>query len=258
MIKKIIYTFILFAFITSTVYADENKIYFTESDGRIYYQDYDHTFMNHPDMVPGREYTDILSLENETSIKYGLYVKLKKINDSAAANELFDNINMKIYIDDNLIFEGSARGLTIVDGEEVLNDIIKLVDMHPNTTHTLMVKTQLSRDYTNINYTDATYVNWVFYASYGDPDEPIEPDDPVTPDEPVEPEYSGESEINGDSDTGKNTNNDKKIDYSDLEEIKKVPKTFDNILYFIIILLISLLSLTIMIIANKKMKKMEE
>ena len=52
--------------------------------------------MKHIDMTPGENFTDELYIENGTNTKYTLYFKVVPREQSAEANELLDNILMRI------------------------------------------------------------------------------------------------------------------------------------------------------------------
>ena len=165
--KKILFSIILFIFMCIPVYADSNKIYFTESDKRIYYQDYDGTFLKHLEMLPGEEYNDTLEIENNTKEDYKLFLKFIDKNESNQASELLDNLEMKIYLDDNLIYEGNSKGLIYQDGDYILDDVITIGNMKPKSEHILKVITKLSDNYTNKDNNELSYLNWVFFAQYG-------------------------------------------------------------------------------------------
>ena len=92
----------------------DNRLYFTEDGKELFYDteqlDKD-TFMNHKDMMPGKQYEDILTISNGSSNTCKLYFKVVERDQSKLAGELLENINMQIYIDNELIYDGNAKGL---------------------------------------------------------------------------------------------------------------------------------------------------
>lgn len=278
MIKKILFALILYMAACFSIYAADAKVYFTESNGRIFYEDFDNTFMNHSDIIPGKEYTDYLDIENDTSIEYGLYVKFKNTNNSADANDLFDNINMKIYVDDVLVYDGSSRG--IVEDNSNLSNPVGLVTLEPNSVHQLKVKTKLLESYSNIDYSEYSYINWVFYAEYSDngSNPIIDPDAPYNPnnDDPnggnngnngdngnngagnENGQNNGNNSINNNGENNQENSKDLKENVKgNLLEIEKAPKTYDNIIIILVALLICFTALIIEVILKRKLKKSE-
>ena len=164
--KKILFSITLFIIMCIPVYADNNKIYFTENNKRIYYKDYDGTFLKHLEMLPGEEYNDTLEIENNTKEDYKLFLKFIDKNESNQASELLDNLEMKIYLDDNLVYEGNSKGLIYQDGDYILEDVITIGNMKSKSKHILKVNTKLSSNYTNKDNNDYSYLNWLFYAQY--------------------------------------------------------------------------------------------
>ena len=89
--KKVLLFLLLLVASFSFVYAKENRLYFTESNNRIYYESRllnEKVFMKHTDMVPGASYTDELTIENGTNTKYTLYLKAIPRDKSCTAVSL--------------------------------------------------------------------------------------------------------------------------------------------------------------------------
>ena len=130
--KKLL--FLLILLITLPVRAEDNRLYFVEGkdSDKVYYESglFDSKkFMSHLDMVPGSSYTDTLVIENSTNTKYTLYFKFNKKSQSQDAENLLNNIIMKITINGNVIYEGKANGMGSLD----LTDAVLLGDVLPKT-----------------------------------------------------------------------------------------------------------------------------
>lgn len=173
--KKITLLIFLFILSISSVQAKENKLYFTEENNRLYYESKlidENIFMKHINMTPGDSYTDELLIENGTKTKYTLYFKVVPKEQSSEANELLENIIMKIKLDDKLIYDGKATGLNYNNQGINLQDAILLGVFTPSKNSKMIVETKLKEEYDNTNSNDLSYIDWSFYAQY-EKEEPI-------------------------------------------------------------------------------------
>ena len=149
------------------VKAESNRLYFTEDEkGLVYDTDYfdEKIFMHHVDMYPNKSYEDILDIENGTNNECELYFKIVQKEQDELAKELIDNIEMEIYIDDNLIYKGIATGEDIEGDGINLENAISLGLFKPGIKKTLVAITKLSKDYENKSNTTKSYIDWQFYG----------------------------------------------------------------------------------------------
>ncbi len=169
---KRIFNILLFIslFWLSFVYADNNKLYFTETNGRLYYDSAinDNSFMKHLDLVPGSVNEDTLVIENGTNTDYTLYLKLKPKSDAEEARELLSKLKMQIYLDNNLIYDGIASGVDYNNTGVNLSEAAKIGMVSAKHTYTLKVVTTLDTDYDNTENDEYSLVDWTFYAEYND------------------------------------------------------------------------------------------
>lgn len=174
----IVSAFIILISITTAKEVD-NKLYFTTKGDRLYYDTklFDsNIFMSHIDMVPGSSYTDALLIENGTDTDYKLYFKVKEIDQSESANEILDNIFMEIYIGDELIYDGKAKGLDYNNSGINLQNAIYLGEYNKDTERELVVKTSFNEEYSDIDNNELSHIEWQFYAQYEDNIEILNPD----------------------------------------------------------------------------------
>ena len=167
--KKILLCLSLFVLMISPVFAKENRLYFTESGDRLYYEskDFDEDiFLNHTDMIPGDTYEDELIIENGTEQKYTLYFKVEAIEQSEEADELLENIEMRILLDDELVYEGLATGLDYTEEGVDLQQAILLGDFNPSRRSKMVVETKLLEDYENVDNNELSKIDWSFYGQY--------------------------------------------------------------------------------------------
>lgn len=177
--KKLSLLLIMMLLVLTNVKALENKLYFTEKDDRLYYdtESFDKSiFMQHHDMVPGKVYTDEILIENNTNTTYNLYLKVNNVEQDELADELIDNIEMEIYLDDVLIYDGYARGLDYSNVGVDLQNAILIGEYKTNSESKLTVHTKLSESYSNINNDSIGKIDWEFYASYEEEVIPVLPD----------------------------------------------------------------------------------
>lgn len=175
--KKLILIIIIYFLSFIPVFAKENKLYFTESDDRLYYESKlldENVFMKHLDMVPGDTFVDELIIENGTNTKYTLYFKVNLREQSSEANELLENIIMKIKLDDEVIYDGIATGNDYKNQGVDLQNAILLGDFSSKRNAKMIVETKLSEDYDNTNFNDLSYIDWSFYGQYDKSEPPTE------------------------------------------------------------------------------------
>ena len=175
--KKFVLFISLFALSVLSVQARENKLYFTEENNRLYYESKlidEDIFMKHIDMTPGESFTDELLIENGTNTKYTLYFKVVPREQSAEAEELLENIIMKIKLDEEIIYEGKATGLDYTEQGIDLQKAILLGDFTPSKNSKMVVETKLSENYDNTELNEFSYIDWSFYAQYDDSKPPVE------------------------------------------------------------------------------------
>ena len=122
--------------------------------------------MKHLEMIPGSSYNDELKIENGTKNKYTLYLKVETKDQSVLAEELLDNITMKIYLDNEQIYNGNIRGMGYIEEKNNLHDAVKLKQLDSGDKSLLKVETELSSDYNNKNNSEIGKVEWLFYAQY--------------------------------------------------------------------------------------------
>lgn len=174
--KKITFTIIVFFIMICNISAETNTLEFTEKGNKLFYntETYDdNTFINHPDMIPGKEYKDELVIENKSDTKYRLYLKVNNIEENEELAEFIKNIEMRVYLDDKLVYEGYADGL---DYNKInLKNSVLLGDYKEGQKGKLTVYTKLSEEYENTNIISGN-IEWEFYANYGDDIFVINPD----------------------------------------------------------------------------------
>lgn len=96
--------------------------------------------MHHDDMYPNKRYRDVLDIENGTDNECKLYFKIVQPEQDELAKELIDNIEMEIYIDDELIYKGIATEVDINGDGVNLENAISLGLFKPNDKKTLVEK----------------------------------------------------------------------------------------------------------------------
>lgn len=179
--KKIILVIVVFMCGIFPVFASDNKLFLTMKDNKIYYdQDLYNKdlFMTHVDMLPGQSFTDELKIQNGTGIPLTLYLKVKEKEQSIEANELLDNILMKIYFNNQVIYDGKVKGLDYKSNGVNLQDAVLLKNFEINESADIKVELKLSSEYSNKDFNDYSYLDWVFYAQFepteNKPEEPKE------------------------------------------------------------------------------------
>ena len=185
--KKIIAAILASIFIAAPAFAAGNVVYIYEADGKIYYDSerFDDRFMIHENMTPGGQvYTDTLTVENGTSKEYDIYFKITSENNSAKADNLIEHIEMKMYLDGVLFYDGKARGLDYRSQGVDLTDAVKIGTFSAGSSKEMRVETFLDSAYEDIDNPDTSLTHWHFFIT-----DPIDPTPGPEPEpEPVVPE----------------------------------------------------------------------
>lgn len=171
--KLLSYVTLIILLSTSLVYAKESKLYLIEKNNKLYYDNSlleGNTFIKNLDMLPGNSYSDELIIENGSNKTYYLYFKIEEKDNSKEANELLDSISMKLYLDDNLIYDGNIKGLDYNGNGINLQDIIPLKQFNPGDSGKLSVETSLAPEYSNKDNKEVSNIDWVFYYQFEDND----------------------------------------------------------------------------------------
>ena len=164
--KRFVFFVSIFALSIISVHAKENKLYFTEENNRLYYDSKlidENVFMKHTDMIPGERFIDELVIENGTNTNYTLYFKVVSREQSVEANELLDNILMRIKLDDKVIYEGKATGLDYNNQGIDLQKAILIGKFAPSKNSKMIVETKLLENYDNTQFNEFSYIDWSFY-----------------------------------------------------------------------------------------------
>lgn len=173
---------ILFAsiIIATPVFAEEkNKVYVYEQDEKIYYDSkfFDNRFMVHENMVPGDSFSDTLVVENGTSYEHDIYFKIA-LDESSTNNakDLLDYIDMKVYVNDALFYDGKAKGKDYRSEGVDLTGAVLIKRFAAHESVSMRVETHFDENYEDIDNHDAARTHWLFYLS----DQPEKPEE-ITP-----------------------------------------------------------------------------
>jgi len=177
LLKSLLLVLMLFSF--TLVNARENKLYFTGSGDRLYYDSSkydDEYFMKHVDMVPGSSYEDRLTIENDSNYDYKLYMRVKNREQSELAAYLLKNIKMEITMNGELLYSGFADGLDYSHDNLDLTNTIYIGEYKSKMNGEIVVNTKLIEKYDVTENDEYSYVDWEFVAEYNDLVIPINPD----------------------------------------------------------------------------------
>lgn len=169
--KYIIYLLVIGLFFISTpVNAKTNKISIYEDDNRLYYSNSnnDNIFIDHDNMTPGVEYEDYLKIENNSKKDNELYLQFVDSNNSSISSSLLDYIELKLYLDDELIYYGSARGVNYDTNGINLDDVVKIKTIKSGDVSKLKVVSKLADEYSLDKGLDSSDLEWHFYTIMND------------------------------------------------------------------------------------------
>lgn len=165
----------------------EKIMYFNEEKGTMTYSPVrngdENWFMSFLNMVPGGTYSDDMVVENRSRNKYELYMQAIPLTQEKLKDELLELIYMKVYYDDELIYDGTALGKEYKDGYKNLQDVIFLGEYMPKDASKLHVELVVDPNIPAEYYDLLTQIDWKFTSietekNVGDADYTKPPGDP--------------------------------------------------------------------------------
>mgnify|MGYP004552349951 FL=1 len=223
-LKKFIFIslFLLISLPTILFSVSRNSLNFYEKDSNLYYRtnkfDSD-LFLYKENIRPGNSVSGVLDINNETSHEYSVYLKSVPAQRSPEVENFLENMSIVVKNDGKIVNKGNMlEELEGVSTDNLSNNIY-LGKYDAGDSTSLSVTAHLSPDYVPPEKAISTYVDWKFYASFGD-DELIE------------------------------------IKKDDGEEVKEAPDKVLNLLYFSLLILIAFLGIIVEI--KKKKDKIKE
>ena len=173
--KKVLLFIICLLFLTN-IKAEEKFIKLVNQDDKVVYESNlnNGVFIDHTSMVPGDSYTDEVRLINDSGKQCKVFFQVKTLNQNSKAELLLDNIFMKVYLDNKLIYNGKSKGQDYYNNGISLQNAIELKTFNSSDKALLKVETSLSKEYSEVDG-DLSLVNFVFLAQYDDKIEEIIP-----------------------------------------------------------------------------------
>lgn len=214
--------FLLISLPTILFSVSRNSLNFYEKDSNLYYRtnkfDSD-LFLYKENIRPGNSVSGVLDINNETSHEYSVYLKSVPAKRSPKVENFLENMSIVVKNNGKIVNKGNMlEELEGVSTDNLSNNIY-LGKYDSGDSTSLSVTAHLSPDYVPPEKAISTYVDWKFYASFGD-DELIE------------------------------------IKKDNGEEVKEAPDKVLNLLYFALLILIAFLGIIVEI--KKKKDKSKE
>ena len=148
----------------------DKTLYFEEHGGAMRFtptnSDGQKWFMSFLEMLPGGQYSDILTIENRSRNDYDLYMQVvPKVNQDEMLKELLELIYMKVYLKDSLIYEGNALGKEYYNSDNNLQKAVFVGKYTAAMKSQIRVELELSKE-TSMQYCELlTKVDWKFVAT---------------------------------------------------------------------------------------------
>ena len=165
-------------FVIPAVAQVENKLYFSNVGNKLYYDSTrfeEARFMYHIEMSPGNTFRDQLLIENSSSLPYDLYFQVIPIVQSEIADELLEYIDMKIYLDGVLMYDGKVTGKDYSEDDVHLRQVVYIGEYLPGKESLMTVDLAFSPEYA-AGEEVWSRIDWKFWGvgEHKDP-EPMEP-----------------------------------------------------------------------------------
>ncbi len=175
--KKMAIIFIIFFCLVEPIGASENILRFVDEDNNLYYDSEifdDDIFMNRLNLISGETNNDVLLIENKTDDTFNLYFRIIDNGYSEEDKELISNTTMKIFVDNEIIYDGYIDGKHYDDGIN-LNNSVSVGEFTPDSSKEIRVVTEVDSDYVGAEANATIQVDWEFYAEIDDAILPINP-----------------------------------------------------------------------------------
>lgn len=155
--KLILLLLVLTSIMPISVFAKVDTLKLTKNGMDIIYDDnlFDkNKFMSHRDMIPAMKVEDNLKIKNQTGIDIDLTMKIpfEKVD---GRKDLLNYLNYKIYLNDEIIYEGKLP-------DE--NYEIKLGKINNNIVWNLKIETTLSKEFSDLEEKEDLTFNVMFFA----------------------------------------------------------------------------------------------
>ncbi len=100
-------------------------------------------FMSFVDMVPGGIYKDTLKVENMTKNRRArIYMRIRPREQEPIKDELLEKITMKIWFEDEMLYEGKVTGAKYGNGRD-FHELLPLCYLRPGESGVVKVEMQL-------------------------------------------------------------------------------------------------------------------
>lgn len=225
-LKKVAFTslFLLVSLSTMIFSAGKNSLNFYEKDSNLYYRSnkFDsNLFLYKENIRPGNTVSGVLDINNETSHEYSVYLESVPAQRSKDVEKFLESMSIVVKNNGEVVNKGSMLEKFTSTPSKNLSDKIYLGEYGAGDSTSLSVTAYLSPDYVPPEEAISTYVDWKFYASFGDEFVEIKKDD-------------GDNFFNG------------------------TPDKVLNLLYFALLVLSALLAILVEIKKKKKKNKENE
>lgn len=162
----------------------EKILYFNEVNGNLVYTPAGtgdkSWFMSHLNLAPGEICQDMLRIENRSNQAFKLFLQVIPKDAEKIEEQLLNDITMKVYYDNAVIYDGSAYGKAYANSINNLNHAVFLGNHEPLSKAQIRVELQLSKDVPMERAGVLSNVDWKFTAEMPPGAEPsIDPPPPV-------------------------------------------------------------------------------
>lgn len=151
--------------------ASKNNLNFYEKGSNLYYRtsQFDsNLFLHKENMRPGNVISETLNINNGTSHEYGVYLQSVPAKRSENVEKFLENMSIVVKNDGKVIAEGNMLGKSVSTSRKNSLDKIYLGEYGVGETSSLEVTARLNPDYVPPEEEMDTYVDWKFYAGFGD------------------------------------------------------------------------------------------
>ena len=161
------YCFLLILFIPVMVFSKNKMVVFEEYSNNLYYNERYSSpddFIQEVTISSGKTYTQSFLLNNRSHLKKDIFLLFESRGEDGSYDDLLEYLNLRILINDKVVYEGSGEIANYATKSEDLYDFISIGKIPEKEDSTLQIEMTIKDEYQELSNNQYAYVEWSFYT----------------------------------------------------------------------------------------------
>ena len=161
--KIIVLLFLLFC--TIPVFAEDKVLILEEVKNHYYYDRHSSIdlFQQEIKMNELKPFVSELEIQNNSDLNKEVFLLFESKGQDGSYNDLMAYLDLKITLDDKVVYEGSGEPLDYSPNSNDLHDYISIGKLNGKSTSHLKIEMNVSEEYTSVSDNSFAYVMYSFY-----------------------------------------------------------------------------------------------